>query len=453
MRYAKMVGLVLALALLAGALPAAAQGGNPAVTDEGNNVYLVDGAKGPIPNLLPTEEVAKIRELVFSVPGNSHRIVSPVSPDDQTVLVTAPGPLFLSLSDGSTVPLNAVVPGATSISNYFWLDGDTIGQYVIVIDSQINPYLITSDRRSGASKATPIDPAGGFPVFASANGRRVLYATQPAVDGSTAAAASVLVALAQMFNPFDEITTNIISDFTSLYVRDSVTGETRVVANLAPGARVENAAFSQDGNLFAITFIEGYPATTRDRYDGALVSELIYRDVTGNLPPAENPYFATNKLITLDFGSGQLQTLRAVDGDGVVYTDVSWSPDNQTLLVKVDQPSRLVGRRYPLYQKQFRSGSSLRFYNRELQEIRRLERIELSDVELQAFFVSPDEVIIQSQYRLDRRPWYYNLRSGELRDLATRAGTYQTLTPTNSSRRLLFSYSSVSEAPDFYSMN
>ncbi len=443
--------LALVVALTSTSVPALAQGGNPAVTDEGNNIYLVDGTKGPIPHLLPAEEVAKIRELVFSVPGSVHRILSPVSPDDQTVLVAAPGPLFFNLSDGSTVPLKAF-PGVLTLSNYFWQSGDLLGHYVFD-PTTLTPYLITSDRRSGASKAIPLDAAGGFPVFVSPDGRRVLYATEPAVDGSTTAAASALVELAQMFNPLDEITTNIITSFTSLYVRDSATGTTRVVANLTPGARVENAAFSQDGNLFAITFIEGYPATTRERYDGALVSELIYRDVTGNLPPAENPYFATNKLITLDFGSGQLQTLRAVDGDGVVYTDVSWSTDNQTLLVKVDQPGRLVGRRYPLYQKQFRSGSSVRFYNRELQEIQRLERIELSDVELQAFFVSPDEVIIQSQYRLDRRPWYYNLRSGELRDLATRAGTYQTLTPTNSSRRLLFSYSSVSEAPDFYSIN
>ncbi len=89
MRYAPIVGLVMALALLAGALPAQAQGGNPAVTHEGDNIYLVDGSKGPIPNLLPAEEVHKIRELVFSTPGSLHRVVSPVSPDDQTVLVRA----------------------------------------------------------------------------------------------------------------------------------------------------------------------------------------------------------------------------------------------------------------------------------------------------------------------------------------------------------------------------
>lgn len=451
MRYAKMIGLVMALALLAGVLPAAAQGGNPAVTDEGNNIYLVDGAKGPIPHLLPADEVAKIRELVFSVPGSVHRILSPVSADDQTVLVAAPVPLFLHLNDGSTVPLKAI-PGTLPLSNYFWQSADIVGQYVLD-PTTFTPYLITGDRRSGASQAIAIDAAGGFPVFVSPDGSRALYATLSSVDGSSAASVSAIVELAQMFNPFDEVTTNIITSFSSLYVRDSVTGATWVVANLTPGARVENAAFSQDGNLFAISFIEGYPAATRAQYDGALISDLIYRDATGNLPPAENPYFTSNKLITLDLGSGQVRELRAVDGDGVVYTDVSWSPDNQTLVVKVDQPGRLAGRRYPQYQKQYRSGSSLRFYNRDLKEIRRLERIELSDVELQAFFVSPDEVIIQSQYRLDRRPWYYNLHSGELRDLATSAGTYRTVTPTNGSRRLFFSFSSVSEAPDFYSMN
>lgn len=37
MRHARTVGLVLALALLAGVMPAQAQG-NPAVTDQGNNI-------------------------------------------------------------------------------------------------------------------------------------------------------------------------------------------------------------------------------------------------------------------------------------------------------------------------------------------------------------------------------------------------------------------------------
>ncbi|NTU81175.1 MAG: prolyl oligopeptidase family serine peptidase, partial [Chloroflexales bacterium] len=459
MRYAKIVGLVMALALLAGALPAWAQGGNPAVTDEGNNIYLVDGAKGPIPNLLPAEEVQQIRELIFSTPAISHRILSPVSPDDQTALVNARGTVFLNLNDGSSVPLQAV-PGTLPLSNYFWLGGDTLGQYVL--DGDSNPYLITSDRRSGASEATPLDGASGFPVLVSPNGRRVLYATVPPAGDAAAQAAraSTIAGLAQMLNPLSDYGTGVISVFSNLTVRDSETGETRAVVTLAPDSRVERAAFSQDGSMFALT-AQRLPPETRGKKpdgppvggrDGVLVSEQPYRDVTGNLPPAENPYFVNNQLITLDFASGQVQTLRAADGDGVVYSDVSWSPDNQTLLVKVEQPGRLAGRRYPQYYPQYRSGSSLRFYNRGLQEIRRLERIELSDLELEAAFISPDEVLIQSQYRLDRRPWYYNLRSGELRDLATRAGTYQTVTPTNGSRRLVFSFSSVSEAPDFYSM-
>ncbi|NTU78412.1 MAG: prolyl oligopeptidase family serine peptidase [Chloroflexales bacterium] len=451
MRYPTIVGLMMALALLAGALPAQAQGGSPAVMDEGNNIYLVDGAKGPIPNLLPAEEVHKIRELVFSTPGSLHRVVSPVSPDDQAVLVKSRTTDFLNVNDGSTVRFNAD-PGWQPLSNYFWLDSDTIAQYAVYAgDESSMPYLLTGDRRSGASDATPVGLEAGFPVLVSPNGRRVLYATLPA-ETQSAARASAIAELAQAFDPLAQGGIGAIMLFSNLVVRDRETGESRPVATLTPGTRVEHAAFSQDGSMFALT-AQLFPTDTRKPYDGALFSDLFYRDATGNLPPAENPFFSNNQLISFDFGSGQAQTLRALDGDGVVYSSVSWSSDNQTLLVKVDQPGRVVGRRYPQYNPQYRAGSSIRFYNRGLQEIRRLERIELSDIELEAAFLSPDEVLIQSQYRLDRRPWYYNLRSGELRDLAGSAGSYRNVTPTNSSRQLIFSYSSVSEAPDYYRMS
>ncbi|NTU84546.1 MAG: hypothetical protein HGA45_35150 [Chloroflexales bacterium] len=115
----------------------------------------------------------KLREQIVSVPAAAHQIVSPVSPDEQTVLVTAPRPSFLNLHDGSSVPLKAD-PGLLQLSNYFWLNGDTVGQYMI--DLSLNLYLITGDRRSGASEVIPSDSAGTYPILVPPDGRRALYA-------------------------------------------------------------------------------------------------------------------------------------------------------------------------------------------------------------------------------------------------------------------------------------
>ena len=61
--------------------------------------------------------------------------------------------------------------------------------------------------------------------------------------------------------------------------------------------------------------------------DGALLSEQIYRDVTGNLPPAENPLFQRNTVEIFDLNNGGDKTLRAADGNGQLLRGASWSTD------------------------------------------------------------------------------------------------------------------------------
>jgi dipeptidyl aminopeptidase/acylaminoacyl peptidase len=121
-------------------------------------------------------------------------------------------------------------------------------------------------------------------------------------------------------------------------------------------------------------------------------------------------------------------------------------------MVTASEPARLKGRRYPQYELQYHSNRSLRFYDGRLQEIRRLERIEISARTMTARFVSPDEVLIVSQYGTNAHPYYYNLRSGEFRTIADRAGTFASVVPTNNSREIVFSYSSYTDPADLYRM-
>jgi dipeptidyl aminopeptidase/acylaminoacyl peptidase len=483
MLMARIAGIVLVLTLLAGALPAAAQGPNPAVTDEGSNIYLVDGTKGAIPNLLPADEVAKIAALQNLPQGTKYILQSPVSPDDQTVAVgTTAGASFMSLRDGSSVPFQ-LPPTFAPLSNPFWIDNETLGYYGITVP-ELTPVLLGIDRRNSAARVVAALPSGiGFPVFASANGRKVLFASAPVTAAALTATAPgfrtttelprapyhlglqstpagsrarALAEFAAMFDPIPAgvVVNKVFTIASSLTVVDIATGETRPVGTIPAGSTPSQLSFSQDGGKFAITVESLNPDPDRG-YDGSRFSELSYRDVTGNLPPAQNPWLQGNQLITLDFASGALRTLRAADGDGSLYNGVSWSPDNQTLAVTMQLPARARGRSYPQYFTELRAGAYLRLLDADLKEIRRLERIELSDKDLRATFVSPDELIIESHYRLDRSPWYYNLRSGELRKIADRPGNFGGdlgVAATNRSREIVFPFSSYTDPVDFYRM-
>jgi dipeptidyl aminopeptidase/acylaminoacyl peptidase len=483
MLMARIAGIVLALALLAGALPAAAQGPNPAVTHQGNNIYLVDGTKAAIPNLLPAAEVAKITTLQSLPQGTFYVIQSPVSPDDQTVaVVTLAGAGFLSLRDGSSVPFQ-LPPTIAPLSNPFWIDDETLGYYGITVP-ELKPVLFGVDRRSSEARVVSALPSElGFPVFTSANGRKVLFASAPVTAAALTATAPgfrtatalptapyhlglqstpagsrarALAEFAAMFDPVPAgaAQSQVFATATSLSVVDIATGETRPVGTLPAGSTPSQLSFSQDGGKFAITVESLNPNPDRG-LDGSLLSELGYRDVTGNLPPAQNPWLQGNQLTTLDFASGAVRTLRAAGGDGSLYYGVSWSPDNQTLAVTMQLPARARGRSHPQYYPDLRAGAYLRLLDADLNEIRRLERIEISDRDLIASFVSPDELIIESHYRLDRSPWYYNVRSGELRKIADRPGNFGGefgVVSTNRSREIVFPFSSYTDPVDFYRM-
>lgn len=502
----RCAGLLLALALLAGALPVFAQEDNPPVTDLGSNIYLVDGNQGPIPNLLPAEEVQKIAALQSAPIGTSFYVVaSPVSPDDQTVLVRTGGSdlSFLNLRDGGMVPVRLERPVAP-LTNFIWFDDNTLGTFpLVVVNDELTAGQVAFDRRSGAvqirsgddddsnsaAEGTADGPQGS-PVLFSADGSKLLLASSPPTEGEGAGAsltmrlpmaaddtlnpidqslqslflqrfpelladphARTLADLATLFDPLEGAALLFLGDNLTLTVVDLPTGQFREVVTLGEGTRIVDASFSPDGSKFSVVSEKLQVDPPRGRYDGALKSDLDYRDVTGNLPPAQNPFFQSNTLTVLDFPSGDVRTLRAADGDGVLFAGTSWSSDNRTMAVKVKQPGNAAGRRYPQYWLQYLAGSSLRFYDNELREFRRLERIEISDVDARITFVSPDELIIQSHYRLDQHPYYYNLRSGEFRRIADRPGTFATVVSTNRSREIVFAYSSYTDPVDFYRMN
>src|SRR5258706_8371928 len=75
------------------------------VIDRGRNVYLVDSSKGDLNNLLPSEEVEKIKRL--QTESRSAGIISPISPDDKAALANFGDHLgVLNIQDGTFTPLD-----------------------------------------------------------------------------------------------------------------------------------------------------------------------------------------------------------------------------------------------------------------------------------------------------------------------------------------------------------
>jgi dipeptidyl aminopeptidase/acylaminoacyl peptidase len=252
----------------------------------------------------------------------------------------------------------------------------------------------------------------------------------------------------------DEESIDASSRTVDLLLFSRVSRELRYVTTLPEASANLGEAWSRDSSRLAISFFGLLdPAKERLLYDGALLSEEVYRDVTGNLPPSSNPILQNNNTYVVDFGSGATQVLRPSGTAPPILGAEDWSTDNRTLMVKAWHPARLKGRTHPIYTPQFIERSSYRFYDAALNEVGRLE----SDLFASGFFadavaefVSPDEIIFRALKGTDRHPYYYNRVSGELRNIGDRPGSYWNVYATNRSRQIVFMHTSFTEPPDIY---
>jgi dipeptidyl aminopeptidase/acylaminoacyl peptidase len=477
------------------------------VIDQGRNVYLVDSSKGDLNNLLPSEEVEKIKRL--QTESRDSGVLSPISPDDQAALAFIGDRLgFLNIQDGTFTALDRrffsgrFVPiiSLLGITPWGWRDDRTlVGVGIESTDpggDNVNPALVTIDRLTGeiGGTALPRELLKHMPVSLAPNGSRLLLLDLPEPDEDAAlnmvkaqitwphlatstvnalpaalqhdleafAAGSAygrrLLALRPLLAPGDDDEMAAAAKNTKLVIYNLADGSTRELRSFAPGMMIMSFAWSQDGARLAASFLGALDyseqPTLRDRrpLDGALLSEQVYRDVTGNLPPAENPLLQRNTVEIFDLNGGGDKTLRAADGNGDLLRGASWSTDGQTLLVQAYQPGRLIGRRYPIYTPQFIEGTSFRFYNFDLQEIGHISAPQLAAAN-NARFISPDEVLFSTLVGTNVRPYYYNRISGEFRSLGDRAGVYGGVQPTRLSRQIVFKYTSFTDPPELYRLN
>lgn len=476
-----LLALVVApAALLLGSSPAHAQRSTAPVTDSvlltdtvamtetvtayATNTWLVDARSAELPTLLPEDEVARIEALLAVSEATTYKIQSPVSPDDQTVLVTqgSGSSYFLNLQDGSSVAVQA--ERLRTNTNFVWLDDDTLGFLAFDPISQSGTVVGAAvDRGTGAitygdarlDAAAALSTKKTVVALLTPGLRKVLIVDstnalpnpifKPSETGFADGAGSGW----GMLPPNDMF---LFAEGAKLMVADLESGEQQELITLGHNIKVLDIAFTPDGNLFSVTTMWEEFNRTLDITGGPRLTDFTYRDVTGQLPPAANPYFTENRVTVLDFAGGERRELRAADGDGGFYTTANWSPDGQTLMVKVNRPGNAAGREFPQYYPEFQSGAGFRFYDAHLNELQRLDRPEIDSTELRAAFVSPDEVVIETRYFTNGHPYYYNLSTGEFRNLADREGVFHFVTPTNQSREIVFTYSTFADPPEFFRM-
>jgi len=494
MHLRRWLRLLLILACATVVVPAQAQ-------QTRNNVVNVDASRpGQRQDLLEPEEVERLERIQTETA--LYLPFSPPSPDDQMIFVVSEEQVgFLNLSDGtirmvdpeafgSLVPLPLV-----GFSRFTWLDDQHLGALgvderarkaeeafvklrinrdtlkvsaerirlpsdtaVVSVAPDLDRFLLVllpPEAEEDAGMAAPIR----VPVTRVAPGvtHAATIPLPPGLERAVARARSHPAFQRLWMRQEGETETGDIAatpETLDLALFGRLDGSLRYMTTVPAASVLFGDTWTRDSGRLAVSIFGLFdPDQERPPFDGALLSEQVYRDATGNLAPAENPILQYNNTYIVDWATGAVQIIQPSGTLPPILAAQAWSPDQRTLLVQAWHPARLKGRRYPIYTPQFSERTSYRFYDLSGVEVGRLESDLFSSGAFSravAEFISPDEIIFRGMKGSDRHPYYYNRVSGELRNLADRAGSYYNVFATNTSREIVFMFSSYTEPPEIY---
>ncbi|HEY1014939.1 MAG TPA: prolyl oligopeptidase family serine peptidase [Herpetosiphonaceae bacterium] len=431
---------------------------------------VVDHGDGEVPALLGEADVERIKQLQ-STPAPY--IASPVSPDDSTFLIdnyrySPTGSAFLNINDGSITPIqqlqlpedsDLLIVGGTEV---VWFDENTLGQ--VLFDLFDGGYVFLVDRTTGVASIEPIE-LPFFPLSISPNASRLLVAIFPEYEDLSAGGEfkppfSIEMPKLRMdptrqrqpgrsaFYAHTDQRNKLNEDELELGVVDLSTGEYTSLLGLPKDSLLLNYAWAADGSKLAL--VRDTVKYGEDTAAKRLVDALMY-DVMGEYSPKDNPFFVNNVVDLFDFGTGdfRLAALKAVDGNGDTARDLSWSTDGNRLAVGMRKPSRIKGRRYPIYA--LPESSYLRFYTAQGAPVGEFAapQINAPDVSF-AQYISPDELMIHAVDGMSFKLFYYNQGSGEFRQISSWEGTVYAAAATRQSRQILYGFTSFQHAPDLY---
>lgn len=469
MRY-RWMPLVLLIAMLVAVMPVAAE------------TRLIDPAQEPeITVSFPeAEKIVALQSTTFPV------IASEVSPDDQAIFTVNYQPngvalRFVNVNDSSVVEAQPIAQGLGPLSEIGWADARTI-RYVSLTES-FTPVLVDIDRLTGAVTLQPVGLLG-FPISMSPDASRLLVAVSSESDSGesslplssqelqrkTLSRGPFEITLQSPFDrpvkksPFstawpgsprvphlfqdDQGDLNASSSSVQLVVQDLVTGSITPLLELPDNSILySQPTWTPDGSKLAITRTT-LPLIGRT---GTPLSDITNQDALGQLPPDENPFLQGNVIDLFDFATGDLQpeALRAADLGNDLLAQAAWSPNGETLMVRMQRPGRLNDRPNPVYL--FPDSSYLRFFDGSLAPLNTFDRPEISAPNAsEARWISADDMVIRAISGLSYHLYYYNRVSGEFSRSSVEDGTYYQARPMRTRPGMVFNYSSFDKAPDIY---
>jgi dipeptidyl aminopeptidase/acylaminoacyl peptidase len=486
-----------------------------AADTEDTKIVTIDSRQGDLPTLLSADDNAKIAKLQNG--ATRIRLFSDISPDDQAILVQEGNVLgFLNIQNGSFLRIDPKTAFSRFFpaallgrgGGFVWRDNRTLVSLGTVDPGAFSngedepnqgappeAALVSIDRMTGQVNGVAINLPDALPFSIAPNARRVLLQTAPPdsdAQGQTisvpvtwpkpsASAAIALPADVQaeadrflqdnaylrrltQWNPpttLERSVLSVASKETKLQIFDVASGQTTDLFTVHPGTIFSPVVpWTADGGKIALTYSSMFdfsdppdPRASRTQ-DGALLSEQLYKDVTGNLPPADNPFFQHDTVEVFDLDGQTTKTLRAADGDGVLLGAEAWSPDGQALLVRALHPAHIIGRRYPIYTPQLAERASFRLYDQNLTEIGRTDAPDLAGPSgLAATFATANEIVFTAITGLDLHLYLYNRSTGNLQKLTTQPGTYNPVAATRTSRQIVFGYTSFVNPGELYRMS
>jgi dipeptidyl aminopeptidase/acylaminoacyl peptidase len=433
------------------------------------------------------DRLVKLRSGILPVP------FSAVSPDDKAVLsIFARGGqtqlAFLNIEDGSVVPVN-FAGSILTLTEFVWFNSQTLGFLGIAItEDDLLTVLATINRQTGEVKTTPVT-LPGFPVTLSPGGKRLVFAVGE--DGAAPqSSGSPSVKVNPLKSPFDQkvrtslrakpnllkgvaaenispvARRNILQnglaegdpiEATSVSAKlaslDLTTGQITPMFDVPGGTALVAAGWSRDDSQLALLRVFTSVLTSGQYSGGQFLNDLITKDALGELPPDRNPLLQGNGVDVFDFKSNTPRPnfLRAAASGGDSIFGVGWNSDNSALLVQRTRPSRLIGRANPIY---FIGESAyVQFYSPDGQLTGTLDRPEVSDPTATPYFVSNDEVLLQTTVETNQWLYYYNRTSGDFRRLSTLEGYHAFPQPTRASRQVIYHFSSFGQAPEIFRQN
>jgi hypothetical protein len=351
MHLRRWLRLLLILACVAFVAPAQAQQAR-------NNVLNIDASRpGQRQNLLETDEVNRLERIQTET--TLYLPFSPPSPDDQTIFVVSEERVgFMNLSDGAIRPIDPEAFGSLTplplvgFSRFAWLDGQHLGALAVderakTRDEALVKLRINRDTLKVSGERITLPPDSGIVSVAPDLDRFLLVLLPPEAEEDAQMARPIHVPVARVapgaahasaipLPPrLQRAAARVHSHpaFNRLWMRQEGEGETGEVAatpetldltlfdrrdgslrymTTVPAASVLfGDTWTRDSARLAVSIFGLFdPDRERPQLDGALLSEQVYRDVTGNLAPSENPILQYNNTYIVDWASGAVQIIQ-----------------------------------------------------------------------------------------------------------------------------------------------